>query len=90
LANNINISLLGYDTEYAVVYLDKHGISASTKSACSGAGGGESKVVRIMTDDEKRAKSTLRLSLGVETKKSDLEKVIKVIQKFQEKMSGLT
>lgn len=90
LANNINISLIGYDTEYAVVYLDKHSISASTKSACSGAGGGESKVVRIMTDDEKRAKSTLRLSLGVETKKSDLEKVIKVIQKFQEKMSGLT
>ncbi len=90
LANNINISLPGFDTEYLVVYLDKHGIAASTKSACAGAGSGESKVVRVMTDDIDRAKSTLRLSLGEETTKSDLDKVLVVLTKFHEKMSGLT
>ncbi|KKT79296.1 MAG: Aminotransferase class V, partial [Parcubacteria group bacterium GW2011_GWF2_44_8] len=49
LANNINLSLPKFDTEYAVVYLDAQGIAASTKSACAGAGGGESVVVSTMT-----------------------------------------
>jgi cysteine desulfurase len=39
LANNINISLPKTDTEYLVIYLDNHGVAASTKSACAGAGG---------------------------------------------------
>src|SRR6056297_3534177 len=63
LPNNVHISLPGLDTEYAVVYLDTHGVSASTKSACSGAGGGRSEVVYEMTGDTARASSTIRFSL---------------------------
>lgn len=90
VANNINISLLGFDTEYAVVYLDKHGIAASTKSACAGAGGGESAVVRAISDDEVRAKSTLRLTLGPKTTPQDLSKTLTVLEQYQVLMKTLT
>lgn len=86
LANNINISLPKFDTEYAVVYLDSRGVAASTKSACAGAGGGESKVVSVMTGDSARAKSTLRLSLGVDTTRAEMEIVLDILLEFREKM----
>jgi cysteine desulfurase len=90
LANNINISLPGFDTEYAVVYLDTHGIAVSTKSACAGAGGGESVVVATMTGDTRRATSTLRLSLSPDTTETDMKKVIEVLLRFREIMQTLT
>ncbi len=67
LANNINISLPSFDTEYAAVWLDAKGFAVSTKSACSSAGGGESLVVKTATSDDARASSTLRLTLGPES-----------------------
>jgi cysteine desulfurase len=90
LANNINISLLGFDTEYAVVVLDTAGIAASTKSACAGAGGGESHVVRAITADTARSRSTLRFSLGPETTVADLERAAAVLRKFTVQMGTLT
>jgi len=88
LPNNINISLPGYDTEYAIVYLDKHGIAASTKSACAGAGSGESIVVKTVTGDAARAQSTIRFSLGPKTTKTDFQKVVEILLKFQKLMQG--
>ncbi len=90
LPNNLNISLAPLDTEYAVVYLDSHGVAASTKSACAGAGGGESKVVLAMSGDSRRAKSTLRFSLGEETTEADTAFVIDILCKYQNKMQELT
>lgn len=81
VANNINISLPGVDTEYAVVALDAAGIAASTKSACAGAGGGESAVVKAVTNDSMRARSTLRLTLGEETTLEDFKVVADVLKK---------
>lgn len=89
LANNINISLIGFDTEFAVVYLDSKGIAASTKSACAGAGSGLSTVVLAMTGDSERAKSTLRLTLGEESTVSDMKEVLEMLKKYQEKMSSV-
>ncbi len=90
LPNNINISLPKLDTEFAVIYLDTNGISVSTKSACAGADGGESAVVLAMTGNSERAKSTLRLSLGEETTKSDMQNVLVVLVKYFKKMNNLT
>ena len=75
LPNNVNISIPGIDTEFAVVVLDKHGIAASTKSACSGAGSGESGVVKEISNDSARANSTIRFSLGRTTDLSQSEAV---------------
>lgn len=90
LANNINISLPGFDSEYAVVFLDSHGVAASTKSACAGAGSGLSHVVEVMTKDKKRASSTIRLSLGEKTTKKDLERAVNILEEFCQKMKTLT
>lgn len=82
VANNINISIPGIDSEFAVVTLDVAGIAISTKSACSSAGGGVSTVVETITNDVDRASSTLRFSLGIETTTSDIDRAIAVLQKY--------
>ncbi len=88
LANNINISLPGIDTEFAVVVLDKHGIAASTKSACSGAGGGESGVVKAISGDAARASSTIRFTLGPDTdlNADDMKRIAKILKAHVKQM----
>ncbi len=90
LANNINISIPGLDTEYAVVVLDSKGFAVSTKSACSGAGGGESVVVREISGDSARASATLRITLGPETKFESLKNMIDILAEHTQRMKGLT
>lgn len=80
IANNVNISLLGHDTEFAVVALDTKGIAAATRSACSGADGAGSHVVRTIAD-EARAVSTLRFTLGEETHWGDLLQTVAVLKR---------
>lgn len=85
LANNINISIPGVDTEYATVWLDRKGVACSTKSACSGASGGGSTVVRELTQDESLASSTMRFSLGNDTRQSDTVKAVEELKGFLQK-----
>lgn len=88
VANNINISLIGYDTEYAVLYLDARGIAVSTKSACGGKGGDGSHVVRAVTKDESRATSTLRISMSEDTTKEDIDECVETLKSFLVLYSG--
>ncbi|MDB5189611.1 MAG: Cysteine desulfurase [Parcubacteria group bacterium] len=67
----LNVSLLGRDTDYAVMLLDKEGFAASTKSACETDEEG-SRAVQILTSDSARATSTLRVSWGPTTSERDL------------------
>lgn len=90
VANNINLSLPGIDTEYLTVWLDEKGFAVSTKSACSGAGGGESTVVKAISDDSSRASSTLRITLGPDTTKKQLTKLFGEISNHLKLMSKLT
>lgn len=90
VANNINISIPGIDTEFATVVLDKHGFAVSTKSACSGAGGGESAVVSEITSDPARASSTLRVTLGPGTTLQNLKDLTKILKAHVEQMAALT
>lgn len=89
LANNVNISIPGLDSEYAVVALDQAGIACSTKSACSGAGSGRSEVVYSMTKDEGRAGSTIRFSLGEKTTSAELRRVAELLREHVHKMKSL-
>ena len=90
VANNINISIPGLDTEFATVVLDKHGFAVSTKSACSGAGGGASAVVLETSDDPARAASTLRFSISPETTTEDIQQLTKVLKMHISQMDRLT
>jgi len=87
VANNINISIPGLDAEFAAVVLDKHGFAVSTKSACSGAGGGASTVVLETTEDPVRAASTLRITLGPDTALDQLKSLTSVLKKHVDQMS---
>ena len=87
VANNINISIPGLDTEFAAVVLDKHGFAVSTKSACSGAGGGASTVVLETTKDPARASSTLRITLGPDTTLDQLQSLTTVLKQHVKQMS---
>lgn len=81
IANNINISIPGIDSEFAVISLDEAGIACSTKSACSGASGEGSLVVLVISSDEARSASTIRFSLGEETTSREIRKTVEVLEK---------
>lgn len=70
----LNISLPGFDTDYAVTLLDTDGFAVSTKSACETDSEDGSKAIRAMTGDEERAKATLRISWGPETDAAHLRR----------------
>ncbi|MBP6881167.1 MAG: cysteine desulfurase [Candidatus Pacebacteria bacterium] len=90
LANNINISIPGLDTEYAAVWLDAKGFAVSTKSACAGAGGGESTVVKEISSDPARARATLRFTIGPDTTISKLQELADELTNHRAVMSDLT
>ena len=73
--NNVNISIPGLDTEFAVLKLDAAGIACSTKSSCLGSEGG-SYVVRALGGQKERAFSTLRFTFGRQTAKKDIDCLI--------------
>lgn len=90
VANNLNFSLPGFDTEYAVIFLDARGVAASTKSACAGAGSGRSQVVYTIANNDARAASTIRLSLGPSTTLSEVRYTLDSLADFCQKMKPLT
>jgi cysteine desulfurase len=79
VANNVNVSVSGIDSEFAVVCLDVAGVACSTKSACSGAGGGGSTVVKAISGDAARATSTIRFTLGERTTWAELETTVSAL-----------
>lgn len=86
VANNVNISIPGLDTEFAVIVLDASGIAASTRSACGTGEGSGSHVVRVITRDYVRAQSTLRFTLGEETTKTELTHTVSVLKAHVDEM----
>ncbi len=90
VANNVNISIPHIDSEYAVIWLDAHGIAASTKSACGVGKGTGSAVVRAMTKDDARALSTIRFTLGKETTERDIVRAVEVLVEYRERMRTTT
>jgi len=86
ISNNVNISIPGIDTEFAVVTLDKNGVACSTKSACGGADSSGSEVVRTISADDKRAASTLRFTLGEDTTRAEIDRVVAILTEHVHKM----
>jgi cysteine desulfurase len=81
LPNNINISIPGQDGEMLVFRLDEAGIICSSASACA-SGSGESYVVKNISNDSERSKSTLRFSMGRETKAKDINFLLKKLKEI--------
>lgn len=77
--NNINICLKGIDAEFAVLKLDAKGIAASSVTSCrSKKEDSSSYVIEAMGKGE-CSKSSLRITLGRYTTKSDIKRATRII-----------
>jgi cysteine desulfurase len=87
LPNNINIHIPGFSAEEMVVRLDSFGISVSAKSACSSVDTEGSYVIMAIGKGEKESKESLRITMGRDTTKKDLDfllqKIDYILQKYQ-------
>lgn len=87
VANNVNISIPGFDNEYLTILLDERGIAAATKSACLGHNSNTySYVVSSLTGDEMLARSSLRFTLGKQTTKDDVDRTVSVLVDVTKKL----
>ena len=82
LPNIVSVSVDGMLAEFTAIKLDQMGILVSTGSACGNLKdqGGTQALSALGRPDLRE--STLRFSLGRSTKKSDLDKTIKVFKKI--------
>ena len=77
--NNINVCLKGIDAEFAVLKLDAKGIAVSSVTSCrSKKEDSSSYVIEAMGKGE-CSKSSLRITLGRYTTKSDIKRAVRVI-----------
>lgn len=77
LPNNINISFLDVEGESVLLYLDEMGIQASAGSACTSKDLNPSHVILALGCPYEIAHGSIRFSLGKDTKKKDLDYLIK-------------
>src|SRR3990167_497865 len=75
LPHMLNISIPNISSEYIVLALDRAGIAISTKSACR-EGEDSSHVVAALGGESWRARNTLRISLGRDTRESHIFRTV--------------
>lgn len=76
LPNNVNISVPGIFSEEFVVGLDMKKIAISSKSACGMNSDEGSYVVQALGGNEQESKEAIRISMGRNTAKEDLDRFI--------------
>lgn len=84
LPNNINITIPGISSELIVVELDALGIFVSEKSACSSRNEEVSHVLKAIN-----RKEAIRISMGQNTTKKDMNRLISAIKKVLEKYKDM-
>lgn len=77
LPNNINICIPGVSGEDLVIYLDAKGVCVSTGSACHSLDRGSSYVLRAIGLTPSMAKSSIRITLGKDTTKKEIDFFVK-------------
>ncbi len=78
----LNVWLPGMPAETAVVAMDMEGIAVSYGSACSARAFKPSRAVKALGYPESRAKESVRISLGRETKAEDIRRFGAVFKKI--------
>ncbi len=82
LPNNINICIPGQDSEFLVIKLDTSGFAVSAASACHTLKLENSSYVIESVSGKRCASSSIRITLGRDTKKSDLDSFIETLKKI--------
>lgn len=81
LPNNVNVSILDIEGEAMLLYLDHHGISASTGSACDSASLEPSHVILGIGRPYEYAHASMRFTMGRSTTEADIDYLIDVLPK---------
>lgn len=79
LPNNVNISIPNIDSEQLVIELDAKGVAVSAQSACKSRDYSSSYVIMALGRDSLPNEGSVRFSLGRETKKRDIDYVLKIL-----------
>lgn len=79
----LNFSIVGKPSEEIKAYFSDNDIYISSKSACS-SNSSMSSSVFLITGDEEKAKSSIRVSLSYKTTMEEIEKFISVLSKYLE------
>ena len=80
LCNNVNFCFKGIEGEALILYLDSKGIASSTGSACSSTSLEPSHVLTAIGLKPEEAHGSIRLSVGKENTKEEMERVIGVLK----------
>ncbi len=90
LPNNAHFRFTGIEGEALILNLDERGIAASTGSACSSKKLLPSHVLMAIALDEVQAHGSLRLTLGRENTKEDVEYVLQVLPETVKKLRAIS
>lgn len=90
LPNILNVSFQGAEGESIQLYLDAEGIAVGTGSACAAGDLQPSHVIMATQHDAEVAHSSIRFSLPLDTKKSDIDRIMSVLPKIVKKLQGMS
>ncbi|MDB5169032.1 MAG: Aminotransferase [Candidatus Saccharibacteria bacterium] len=76
LANNVHITLPGFDNERLLIQLDEAGFLAAAGSACSASNEEPSHVLRAMGLSDQAAQASLRFTMGRATTEEQVRQVV--------------
>lgn len=82
LPNNIHVTFPDADNERLVMALDEAGIQAASGSACSASSEEPSHVLKAIGLSDADARSSLRFSLGRNTKMEDIHTVVDILARL--------
>jgi cysteine desulfurase len=92
LANTLNVSFLGLDSEMLLIALDLKGVCASSGSACMVGSVVASHVLLAMGLQMERARSAIRFSLGKQTTAEEIkvagEAVAEIVERLTKRQSA--
>ena len=87
LANTLNVSLMGVDSEMLLIALDLKGVCASSGSACMVGSVSASHVLLAMGLPMERARSAVRLSLGKNTTAEEIAATGKIVREIVDRVT---
>jgi cysteine desulfurase len=87
LANTLNVSFVGLDSEMLLIALDLKGVCASSGSACMVGSVVASHVLLAMGLPVERARSAIRFSLGKETTADEISMAGKAVTEIVERLT---
>lgn len=90
LPNTTNLAFEGVEAEAVLLQLDQAGICASSGSACTTGSTEPSHVLRAMNLPPRRARGSLRFSLGCGNTEADIEAALEIIPPIIQKLRALS